>query len=79
MKFHPPLVAGKCDLDGSELYQRDDDKAETVKNRITVYTKQTAPLIEHYTQKGLLKEIDGSQPKERVTEQLFASIDRIRK
>ncbi len=79
MKFHPPQVAGKCDLDGSELYQREDDKAETVKNRISVYTKQTAPLIEHYTKKGMLKEIDGSQPKEQVTEQLFAAIDKVRK
>jgi len=79
MKFHPPQVAGKCDLDGSELYQRDDDKAETVKNRITVYTRQTAPLSKHYTKKSLLKEIDGSQSKERVTEQLFAAIDKVRK
>ncbi len=79
MKFHPPKVAGICDLDGSELYQREDDKAETVKNRIAVYTRQTAPLIEYYTKKGLLEEIDGSLPKERVTEQLIAAIDRIRK
>lgn len=79
MKFHPPKVAGVCDVDGSELYQRDDDKAETVKNRIAVYTQQTAPLIEHYTWKGLLREIDGSQSVERVTEQLFSVIDGVRK
>ena len=79
MKFHPPKVVGICDLDGSELYQRDDDKAETVKNRIEVYTRQTAPLIAHFRKKGLLKKFDGSQPRERVTEQLFAAIDKVRK
>lgn len=79
MKFHPPKIVGICDLDGSELYQREDDKAETVKNRIEVYTRQTAPLIEHFSRKGLLKEFDGSQPRERVTEQLFAAIDKVRK
>jgi adenylate kinase len=79
MRFNPPKVEGICDLDGSELYQREDDKAETVRNRIDVYTRQTAPLIEHYRRMGFLKEIDGSQPIERVTEQLFAAIDRIRK
>ncbi len=45
-KYNPPKVAGICDLDGSELYQRDDDKAETVTRRIQVYLAQTAPLID---------------------------------
>ena len=55
----PPKVKGICDEDGSELYQRDDDKSETVERRIQVYFNQTAPLIEYYRQKGLLVEIDG--------------------
>lgn len=73
-KFSPPRQAGVCDHDGSELYQRDDDKAETVINRIRVYFAQTAPLIEYYQQEGLLLEIDGSQPIEAVTADLLAAL-----
>jgi adenylate kinase len=79
MKFNPPKISGKCDLDGSELYQREDDKAETVKKRIEVYTSQTTPLIDYYRKHGLLVEINGSQPIDHVTENLFAAIDRVHK
>jgi len=58
-RFNPPKRAGFCDLDGSQLYQREDDKAETVARRIRVYLEQTTPLIEHYRAKGLLVEADG--------------------
>ncbi len=75
-KFNPPAVAGICDLDGSELYQRDDDKSETVKNRIKVYQEQTAPLISYYQEKGLLAEIDGTKPIEAVTADLSQAIER---
>ncbi len=75
-KFNPPAVAGICDLDGSELYQRDDDKPETVKNRIKVYQEQTAPLIAYYQEKGLLANIDGTQPIETVTSDLLHAIDK---
>lgn len=71
-KYNPPLVPGRCDFDGSELYQREDDKAETVINRIHVYLKQTMPLIKYYRQKGLLLEVDGSLPIEKVTTDLLA-------
>jgi len=73
-KTNPPKVAGKCDFDGSELYQRDDDKAETVKNRIQVYFKQTAPLISYYRDHGKLVEIDGTQSIDQVTEDLLAAL-----
>lgn len=73
-KFNPPSTPGRCDYDGSELYQRDDDKPATVENRIRVYTEQTAPLIAYYTQRNLLKEVDGTQPIEKVTEDLLAVI-----
>jgi adenylate kinase len=73
-KFNPPKVPGICDQDGSELYQRDDDKAETVLRRIQVYFTQTAPLIEYYRQRGLLTEIDGAQPIEAVSAELLASL-----
>src|SRR3972149_755873 len=54
MRFYPPKRAGVCDVDGSDLYQRDDDKPETVKHRIDVYQEQTAPLIDYYRQAGEL-------------------------
>jgi len=75
-KFNPPAVAGICDEDGSELYQRDDDKPETVKNRIKVYQEQTAPLITYYQEKGLLVEVDGTKPIEAVTTDLLHAIDK---
>ena len=70
-KYNPPKEAGKCDLDGSPLYQREDDKPETVKQRIEVYAKQTAPLIDYYKEKGLLVEIDGEMSIEDVTKAIL--------
>jgi adenylate kinase len=71
VRFNPPKQAGICDIDGSELYQRDDDKPETVTNRIKVYQDQTAPLIDYYKQRGLLAEINGLAPVEEVSAQLM--------
>jgi len=71
-KFNPPQHAGRCDIDGSELYQRDDDKAETVSRRIRVYMDQTAPLITYYRECCLLQEIDGSQSIDNVTKSLLS-------
>ena len=71
---NPPKSAGKCDLDGGELYQRDDDKAETVRNRLRVYASQTAPLIEYYERAGTLSRVDGSQGIDSVREQLLAKV-----
>ena len=73
-KYNPPKAAGKCDVDGSELYQREDDKPATVENRIRVYMAQTSPLIEYYRQKGLLAEIDGTQAIDLVTGNLMTAI-----
>ena len=75
-KYNPPKVSGKCDLDGSDLYQRDDDKAETVRHRIAVYLEQTLPLIEYYRKKTVLIEVDGSQSIEKVASDLMAEITR---
>jgi adenylate kinase len=69
---NPPQRTGVCDYDGSLLYQRDDDKAETVVRRIQVYFAQTAPLIAYYREHGLISEIDGAQPIEKVTTALLA-------
>jgi len=77
-KYNPPKVMGRCDIDGSELYQREDDKPETVKNRIRVYMEQTAPLIAYYRERGLLVEVDGTQPIEVVSEKLLEAIAKVR-
>jgi len=65
--FNPPKVQGVCDVCGSELYQRDDDRPETVRNRLYTYYKQTAPLIGYYFAKGLLEEVNAVQPVDTVT------------
>jgi len=73
-KSNPPKQAGTCDYDASELYQRDDDKAETVIHRIQVYLDQTSPLIAHYRDLGKLIEIDGMQSIEQVTQILLHAL-----
>lgn len=73
--FNPPREEGICDLDGSELYQRDDDKAETVARRIQVYMEQTSPLIAYYRECCKLVEIDGAQPIEKVTTVLVQALE----
>jgi len=73
-KYNPPKVPDRCDHDGSELYQREDDKVETVTRRIHVYLEQTQPLIDYYRQRNLLIEVDGKQPIEKVTVDLLAAL-----
>jgi len=75
-RFNPPKMKGICDIDGSELYQRDDDKAETVLHRIEIYKKQTAPLIEYYTERRLLIEINGIEPIEAVSMQVRSVVQK---
>ncbi len=70
IKYIPTKVEGICDACGGELILRDDDKPETVKKRLDVYHEQTQPLIDYYTGKGILKEVDGTQDMEDV----FAAI-----
>ena len=72
--YNPPKVKWVDDVDGSPLYQRDDDKPETVLHRINVYYDQTSPLIEYYRQAGTLIEIDGAQEIEQVTEDLLKAV-----
>ncbi|WP_028234415.1 adenylate kinase [Pseudobutyrivibrio sp. MD2005] len=62
----PPKKEGVCDSCGNELVLRDDDKPETVKKRLDVYHEQTQPLIDFYKGKGILKSVDGTQPMEKV-------------
>jgi len=74
-RFQPPRQAGRCDQCGGELYQRDDDKPETVRRRLEVYFQQTAPLIEYYQAKGKLVEIDGGKSVEEVAKGLLAAVE----
>lgn len=70
--FSPPRQEGKCDLCGSDLYQRADDKASVVQERIRVYNEQTKPLIGFYSAKNLLHTIDGSKPADQVGQELLS-------
>ena len=74
VRFNPPKQPGVCDKDGGELYQRDDDKPETVRKRLQVYWEQTSPLVETYRDQGVLVEVDGDQPIDDVTADLRAAI-----
>lgn len=71
--YNPPKVAGKCDLDGGALYQRDDDKKETVEKRLNVNMKQTKPLLDFYSEKGKLHNINGEQDIKDV----FVDVEKI--
>lgn len=66
----PPKFEGKCDKCGGELYTRDDDTIESIKNRLRVYKDQTEPLIEYYRGKGLLRDIDSSTSPEESFSQI---------
>ena len=70
LEYIPPETEGICDSCQGELVLRDDDKPETVKNRLDVYHKQTQPLIDFYEKKGILKTVDGTQNMKDV----FAAI-----
>lgn len=73
IKFNSTKIEGICDKCGGELYQRKDDKVETVTKRIKIYTNQTMPLINYYTDKNLLVNIDG----EKEIDEVFADIVKI--
>jgi len=68
---HPPKVEGRCDFDGGELIQRDDDRAEVVRERLAAYNRQTKPLVEYYRSQGMLDEIDAAAGKAAVTDSVF--------
>ena len=72
--FHPPAVKGVCDECGGELYQRVDDRPETIEHRLVVYYNQTAPLQEFYRDKALLTQLNGEQSIEAVLEVVLQAI-----
>lgn len=68
--FNPPKQEGVCDKCGGELYQRSDDTEEKVGTRLDEYTSKTAPLLEYYSSKGLLREVDGEKDIDAVTTEI---------
>jgi adenylate kinase len=74
VEFDPPKNEGVCDQDGSRLIQRDDDKPETVRKRLSVYHDQTEPLIEWYEDKGLLHRFDGTRSPDEVHDRIRATL-----
>ena len=76
--FDPPTHEGRCDVDGSELIQRDDDREETVRKRLVVYHEQTEPLIAYYEDLGLLRRIDGTRSPSEVHAHIRATIATLR-
>jgi adenylate kinase len=75
--FNPPVAEGICNTCKGKLYQRDDDKPQAIKNRLIVYKKQTQPLIEYYSDKGLLQTIDGSKDILQIFEDIKIVMDKI--
>ena len=78
VEFDPPKVDGICDQDGSRLIQRDDDQPDVVKERLAVYHEKTAPLIEYYDAKGLMRRIDGLRSPADVHDHIRAVIATLR-
>jgi adenylate kinase len=76
VEFDPPTRPGRCDHCEGELFQRDDDRPETIRHRLEVYAVQTAPLISYYAEKGILVGIDATGPVDDVTERAHAALHR---
>jgi adenylate kinase len=74
--FDPPIGEGTCDQCGGELFQRDDDREETVRHRLEVYAEQTSPLIDFYADKGILVGLDATGPVEDVTDRAINALMR---
>jgi adenylate kinase len=72
--FNPPRREGVCDRCGGELYQRDDDREEVVRNRLKVYRQQTKPLLEFYRRRGLLRDVNGERSIEDVFKEILAAL-----
>jgi adenylate kinase len=78
VKFMPPAAEGKCDACGGELFQRDDDREETIRQRLEVYGQSTAELVDYYGSRGLLREVDASGAPEAVGAALGAAVEEAR-
>lgn len=72
--YSPPKIENVCDDCGGEVYQRDDDKEDTVRRRLDVYKQQTQPLIDYYKSKNLLVSIDGKQQIDKITTDILSAV-----
>jgi adenylate kinase len=79
VELDPPKQEGVCDVDGSELIVRDDDKPEVIAHRLEQYHQKTEPLVSHYDAKGILRHVDGSQPPAEVEEKIRAVLATLRR
>jgi adenylate kinase len=78
VEFDPPKNEGVCDQDGSRLEQRDDDKPETIRKRLSVYHEQTAPLVDWYEDRGELRRFDGTRTPDEVHGRIRATLATLR-
>jgi len=76
--FDPPKHEGICDIDGSRLIVRDDDKPEVIRNRLETYHEKTEPLIAHYDERGILRRIDGARTPDEVSDRIRATLATLR-
>ena len=74
VRFNPPKKEGVCDQCGGDLYQRADDREETIEARMEIYDRESAPLLEHFRQKGLLREVDGSKTTDEVFREILRQL-----
>ncbi|MEE9524796.1 MAG: adenylate kinase [Thermodesulfovibrionales bacterium] len=77
--FSAPQKEGVCDKCGGELYQRDDDQEETIKKRLDVYDSQTAPLIDYYSNKGILTRVDGIGDMDEIFNNIISELEAVKK
>jgi adenylate kinase len=78
VEFNPPEREGVCDLDGSRLIVRDDDKPEVIRNRLEQYHAKTEPLVDYYDQRSVLRQIEGASPPDEVAEQIRRTLATMR-
>lgn len=78
LRFSPSRLSDRCDSCGGELFQRDDDREETIRHRLSVYREQTAPLISYYGEQGLLLTVDGMEDISIVQEKIVAILSALR-
>jgi len=78
VEFDPPKEEGVCDIDGSELLIRDDDKPDVIKHRLGTYHEKTEPLIAYYDEQSLLRRIDGTRPPDEVGDSIRALLSTLR-
>jgi len=77
-RVNPPRESGICDLDGGELYQRDDDRLDVVSERIKVYIQDTVPVVEYYRARGILHDVDGRQSIDAVAGAIQVQLTELR-